>query len=423
MKSRQGMMPIIDEILALDVICGDYTIKSRDKLDNNWLLIDVETCYGLKKLMIPENPEKPDYKGLIIKILERINDKCSIKYRSRGVVDIISISPRSIVAQLDNNYTIKVLTLLEDDVMEYKVLEYLTNIKYPNIPRLSCSLTYDSWQVAIITDYIDGTPLASEVINYAQSAARGKPILPGLIGDVGKLLADLHNALYKCAHEWCKPEIAGNLRAEKWLDRIRLRAKWITKYSHVLKDPLLGEGAVGLLDLAYKLYDPSILSSRIVFRIHGDMHLYQLYKVDSSIMITDFEGEPYKEPGFKNEKEPPERDLAALIRSIDYATVMAIMEKEAMGLKESLEHLNDDLLRWEYMVAQELIESYIRGLSEDLQVTRSNLGSSLLFWLVERISYEILYEIRAKTGLYHIPLNAVLRMSEGRDPIMGLASY
>ena len=42
---------------------------------------------------------------------------------------------------------------------------------------------------------------------------------------------------------------------------------------------------------------------------------------------------------------------------------------------------------------------------------------SLSFWLVERASYEAVYELRAGTGLHHIPLNAILRINEGKDPV------
>ena len=45
------------------------------------------------------------------------------------------------------------------------------------------------------------------------------------------------------------------------------------------------------------------------------------------------------------------------------------------------------------------------------------LGQPMLFWLVERASYEAVYEIRYSTGLHPIPLEAIIRMYEGRDDV------
>ena len=41
----------------------------------------------------------------------------------------------------------------------------------------------------------------------------------------------------------------------------------------------------------------------------------------------------------------------------------------------------------------------------------------LSYWLLERASYEAVYELIASTGFHPIPLNAIIRMKEGKHPL------
>src|SRR5262249_8038009 len=59
-------------------------------------------------------------------------------------------------------------------------------------------------------------------------------------------------------------------------------------------------------------------------RHHGDFHLGQILIVKDDVFILDFEGEPRRSVQERRRKMPAARDVAGLIRSIDYATTAAL---------------------------------------------------------------------------------------------------
>ena len=59
-------------------------------------------------------------------------------------------------------------------------------------------------------------------------------------------------------------------------------------------------------------------------RHHGDFHLGQMLIVKDDIFIVDFDGEPRRPIAERRRKAPAARDVASLIRSIDYSTTAAL---------------------------------------------------------------------------------------------------
>ena len=59
-------------------------------------------------------------------------------------------------------------------------------------------------------------------------------------------------------------------------------------------------------------------------RHHGDFHLGQMLIVKDDIFIIDFEGEPRRTIAERRRKAPAARDVAGLIRSIDYSVTAAL---------------------------------------------------------------------------------------------------
>jgi maltose alpha-D-glucosyltransferase / alpha-amylase len=59
-------------------------------------------------------------------------------------------------------------------------------------------------------------------------------------------------------------------------------------------------------------------------RHHGDFHLGQMLIVKDDVSIIDFEGEPRRSIEDRRRKAPAARDVAGLIRSIDYSATAAL---------------------------------------------------------------------------------------------------
>ena len=59
-------------------------------------------------------------------------------------------------------------------------------------------------------------------------------------------------------------------------------------------------------------------------RHHGDFHLGQVLIVKDDAFILDLEGEPGRTLAERRQKVPAARDVAGMLRSIDYSTTAAL---------------------------------------------------------------------------------------------------
>jgi maltose alpha-D-glucosyltransferase/alpha-amylase len=57
--------------------------------------------------------------------------------------------------------------------------------------------------------------------------------------------------------------------------------------------------------------------------LHGDFHLGQVLVTRNDLIITDLEGEPGRSLQERRRKHTVLKDIAAMLRSLDYARVVA----------------------------------------------------------------------------------------------------
>jgi len=357
----------------------------------------------------------------------RLKVNCRVTTRIRGI-RVVSSGQRSVeyeaYASNDEKVLIKALRRHEPDNAEHLVLDYLTEKNFRWSPQLLCSVLFDGAPYLLITRFIEGSPAATEYVS--SSFARSVESTKALGSNIGKTLVDLHATLLECDAAWCRPEPISENDIRSWLRRLSWRAVWLReKAPRMLPShdrALLSEAADSLEELAGDL-EP--LAERLMgtpkMRIHGDLHLYQVMKdSNDNVYFIDFGGEPYKTPASRLEKEPAVRDLAALARSLDYAGMMGEQLRTGGSLLQVTSWPPEDLLTWESETFKVILDSYVsEANSRGLGNLYDGIGA-LFFWLVERASYEAVYEIAARTGYHYVPLNALLRYRDGNDRLVSL---
>jgi maltose alpha-D-glucosyltransferase / alpha-amylase len=150
-------------------------------------------------------------------------------------------------------------------------------------------------------------------------------------------------------------------------------------------------------------------------RHHGDFHLGQVLIAKDDAYILDFEGETRRTLEERRGKEPPARDVAGFLRSIDYA-VSAALSRVPNLTPEERTSLTERTLAWGDKLATSYWESYRETLGAsplwpaDEAVTRALLDR----FVFEKALYEVEYEVGNRPAWAHIPIEAVLRMLSQR---------
>jgi trehalose synthase-fused probable maltokinase len=147
----------------------------------------------------------------------------------------------------------------------------------------------------------------------------------------------------------------------------------------------------------------------LLTRIHGDLHLGQLLRIDTGWVILDFEGEPDRTPAERRELSSPLRDVAAMLRSFDYAAAAAIVERTPLDSAEA------DLLRgygeaWADANRDAFWGAYLETIGSEPVLPGP--GPSLVLrraFEAQKAVYEIGYELGHRPSWVPIPLRFLLR--------------
>jgi len=143
-------------------------------------------------------------------------------------------------------------------------------------------------------------------------------------------------------------------------------------------------------------------------RYHGDYHLGQVLVLPDDFMIVDFEGEPGRPLADRRHKSSPLRDVAGMLRSIDYAAV-AGMRGATTDRVEDTTVLEPLAAQWE----RSTVEAFLAGYRETIVGTPSyprdgDLADRLLeLFVLEKAFYEMSYELANRPAWVRIPLEGI----------------
>jgi maltose alpha-D-glucosyltransferase/alpha-amylase len=197
-------------------------------------------------------------------------------------------------------------------------------------------------------------------------------------------------------------------RAERVFDALKQRRDLFRETDRQLIDQLLGLHPT-LRDRLRALVPADIDNLNI--RHHGDFHLGQMLIVKDDIFIIDFEGEPRRPHSERRRKAPAARDVAGLVRSIDYSATAAFERALSISPNEH-SRLATALAEWRDSATGAFLAAYRETMTHPgLWPADGNAAEQMLsFFLVEKAFYEIEYELAHRPDWLRVPLTGMLRI-------------
>ena len=140
-------------------------------------------------------------------------------------------------------------------------------------------------------------------------------------------------------------------------------------------------------------------------RIHGDYHLGQTLVGDGEVYVLDFEGEPARSLDERRAKDSPLRDVAGMMRSLDYAVQMA---------RQDISN-DQEVAQWGNLLSLTIQRAFgdayhsVPGV-DDLLPSPAYQRPLLRLYLLEKALYELGYERNHRPDWQWLPANALARM-------------
>ncbi|HEX5233238.1 MAG TPA: maltose alpha-D-glucosyltransferase [Bradyrhizobium sp.] len=364
--------------------------------------------------------------------------------RQPGLIRAVDTEQSNSTALVDNDYVVKVYRKLEPGSNpEIEVGRFLTEVAgFANSPALLGSVELvegdnrsqsavavvhafvenqgDGWTVT--SAYLDRFIDEQRLLAKSEHPGASEEQVPYLryMSQTGRRVAEMHLALASrddlpdFAPEPIKPddvrsridEVAS--RAERMFDILKQRRESLREADRQLVDRLLAERAA-LRDRLSALLPPDIDGLNI--RHHGDFHLGQMLIVKDDIFIIDFEGEPRRPHDERRRKAPAARDVAGLIRSIDYSATAAL-ERAVKVAPDEQGKLGTALAEWRERAAAAFLAAYRETMTSRHLWPADPLAARRMldFFVLEKAFYEIEYELAYRPDWLRVPLTGALRI-------------
>jgi maltose alpha-D-glucosyltransferase/alpha-amylase len=346
-------------------------------------------------------------------------------------------------ALVDQEYVVKVYRKLEAGINpEIEMGRFLTEVAgFANTPALLGSVELiegetasaiaivhafvenqgDAWTV--ISAYLDRFVDEQRLLALSEIPGQSEERAPYLryMAQTGKRLAEMHLGLAgnleladfvpepmqpSDVARWTEDVV---VRAERVFETLRRRRDTLANTDRLLVDQALAQHGGTLRTRLNELLPPDAYGLKI--RHHGDFHLGQMLVVKDDIFIIDFEGEPRRPLSERRGKAPAARDVAGLIRSIDYSATAALQRAQTVASDETGK-VEAALTFWRDRAINTFLAAY-RGLMAQapLWPAEPQAAENMLnFFLLEKALYEIEYEMAYRPDWLRVPLTGMLRI-------------
>ncbi|HEV2675625.1 MAG TPA: maltose alpha-D-glucosyltransferase [Aliidongia sp.] len=237
-----------------------------------------------------------------------------------------------------------------------------------------------------------------------------------MMGRLGHQTAELHRAL--CPTGETEPAFAPEPITtddlEEWRQETRASAEAMLERLATQQATTPDPAVARLLDLGNTLLariDEARTAkiAAVKTRLHGDYHLGQVLVAQNDFAIIDFEGEPKKSTEERRRKHTPLKDVAGMIRSIDYAAAAAVRAATDLPSVDSaaLETMCRDWRDRSITAFMSAYRSTIEG-AACWPADAAGARALIELMLIDKALYEIGYELANRPAWLGIPIQGIV---------------
>jgi len=226
-----------------------------------------------------------------------------------------------------------------------------------------------------------------------------------LVQTLATRTAELHRAFaLRSGDAAFDPEPFGAQDVEAWRARVKAEAEQTVSRVERLKNR-----KADILAFIERCAAPK--GATLKTRHHGDYHLGQVLLSNNDFLIIDFEGEPSRPLEEARRKHSPIRDVAGMLRSFSYARGSTQMRERA---EPGAERLAPALEAWELAARRAFLRAYASATSgSGLYGSFDDMRGLLELAEMEKVLYELRYELDNRPDWIHIPLQGLDALLKG----------
>ena len=260
------------------------------------------------------------------------------------------------------------------------------------------------------TGFLQGREEKPDTATYAALARR-----------LGVRVAELHRAFaIKSGDPAFEPEPVTSEDVTAWKRQIQSEAETtfgLLANAESMLPPEQHARVQAMLDQKQKIvslisdFNLGNASTLMKTRFHGDLHLGQVLVAEDDFYIIDFEGEPARPFAQRRAKHSPLRDVAGMLRSLNYAAWSSLFEAGA-GEPEKIKALEKPAAEWEHKASHAFMQGYeqtVKGCSS-CPAAPETFTRLLNLFILEKALYEIRYELANRPSWLRIPVEGIMSL-------------
>ncbi|MEX2224624.1 MAG: hypothetical protein WEG40_22800 [Candidatus Rokuibacteriota bacterium] len=296
---------------------------------------------------------------------------------------------------------------------DLEITRFLTSrTAFRHVPRLAGWMEYESAgetaTLAVLQEFVpnagDGwTHVVSTLAGRGGAIERRPDPLVDDVRRLGAITGGLHAALAADYDDPdFRPEAVGRDDVARW-------AGGIADELAAAERPGSAAGIRAALE--------ALAGATVKIRIHGDYHLGQVLKTPDGFVIIDFEGEPARPLADRRQKLPALRDVAGMLRSLDYAAHAVAFRRPEAERAAALAALT----AWEQRARHAFLAGYQDAVAVSpvplVPPSPAALRRACAPFELQKACYELRYELDNRPDWAAIPRAGISRILERiREP-------